>query len=85
MSGCPPDEQLETGPAAERITYCGEQPCVHPHPELDEVVLSNVTVHIERMSDGHIWIGIDGERGHLAVNLFTAGRAAIWGRAEWDG
>ncbi len=84
---CPPNEYLEDG-GTQRITYCDTRAdCDHEWPELDEVVLRDVTVHVERMDDGHIWIGIDCADGRqLAVNLFTnpRGRARIYGRAEWD-
>lgn len=49
----------------DRITY--------PDGELDEVVISDVaTFHLERMDDGHIWIGLTSAEGHTThVNLST--------------
>lgn len=54
---------------------------------LDEVcVWSPTFVHLERMDDGHIWIGIHARDGRqLRIDLWTARRAKIRGRAEWEG
>ena len=38
---------------------------------LDELVVHNCFVHIERMSRGQIWIGIDKEGKHLSLMLYT--------------
>lgn len=82
---CPLPQRLSDDPN-ERITYCGAGYCICGEwPELDEVVVHNANIHVERMSDGHIWIGIYREGlPEIAVNLFTnpRGRATIYGRAE---
>lgn len=44
---------------------------------LDEIVADNVSIHLERMSCGHIWMQIrDGDR-HVSVNLHQSGRKII--------
>ena len=48
--------------------------------ELDEIVADKVDVHLEYMSDGHVWIRI----GDLMVNLFTKRNAKVCANYEWD-
>lgn len=52
--------------------------------ELDEVIAKNATVHIEVMSDTHIWCGIDLPDGtHLRLCFYSkTGRAHIAYMAE---
>lgn len=71
-------------PANDRITF--------PDGELDEICLTDVAhVHLERMDDGHIWIGLTSAEGHsLHINLATRRGAYIVGRVidhpdEWPG
>lgn len=54
---------------------------------LDEVWLRGVDVHLERMDDGHIWIGVyrDGADSRVDIHLYTRRNALIVGRAEFDG
>lgn len=63
----------------DRITF--------PGGELDEVCLTGVAhFHLERMDDGHIWIGITDADGHtIHINLATRRGAYIVGRVENEG
>ena len=62
----------------DRITRDGppDEHMVGGHtPSLDEIVLTDVTVHIERMATGSYWIGIRGKDGlWVAANITTPGR-----------
>lgn len=81
-----PDEaraDIGGNPCADRITYDDGFGPEHDRPVLDEVVLSRVkNFHLERMDNGHIWIGVDTEdRGLVHINLWQRGKF-IYGRAE---
>lgn len=58
-----------------------------PDPDPDDVSFKGVDLHMERMDDGHIWLGVyrpDGRR--YVVNLYTRRNALILWRIErdWD-
>lgn len=55
---------------SDRITGVADS----PDYGLDELVQSGVTIHIERMSGNHFWIGIDHPDGrHIRVGLHAKG------------
>lgn len=50
---------------------------------VDEIVASNVSLHLEQMDDGYWWMGISRPNGErMIVNLYTKHRAAIAVNAE---
>ncbi len=50
---------------------------------VDEIVASNVSLHLEQMDDGYWWMGISRPNGErMMVNLYTKHRAAIAVNAE---
>ena len=55
-----------------KIAMAGNRVSFDDEGQLDELFAENASVHIERLSDGHVWISI--ERGGVAqiINLFTS-------------
>lgn len=54
---------------------------------LDEVVLCGVDIHLERMSDGSVWLGVyrpDSEV-RLSVWLTASRKDVLTAFAKWDG
>jgi len=51
--------------------------------ELDEVVATNATVHLEAMDDNHWWLLVESGGETVHVNFYTK-RAKISGHAEVD-
>lgn len=56
---------------------CGRPDCPHPSPEawrieldddgqMDELFARNATVHIERMSESHVWIRVNDQVVNIA-------------------
>lgn len=54
----------------ERVSHCKDEP-----EAIDEIVATNATVHIERMSDGLYWMRIGERTFHLST--LKRGRAII--------
>ena len=51
----------------DRLTYEKDRPDV-----FDELVVSNCDLHIERMDDGNIWIGVYQGKDQVFHSMFTA-------------
>lgn len=52
----------------------------------DELVCTDVAmVHVETMSDGHVWIGIYGAGGRVTLGLHSKKRISVHVAHEHDG
>ena len=53
---------------------------------IDEVVAKGADVHLERMSDGHVWMSITIGDERYDLNLFAEGvfRKRLRMRGEWE-
>lgn len=51
---------------------------------LDEVVARNANVHIERLSDGHVWASIAVGDKTIRLGFWTKGRAKLYFGGEDD-